>query len=82
MLLTNVKPADLWGKKVYDVNGHFLGEVVAIGSRLGIVHKVVVRRGHDRPITLVPDAQAYVDPNIVVLPGATPAGRPRLWLVE
>lgn len=82
MLITNVKPADMWGKKVYDVNGRFLGEVVAIGSRMGVVHKVVVRRGHDRPVTLVPDSQACIDANIVVLPGATPAGRPRLRLVQ
>ena len=44
MLITHLKPSELWGKKVYDVNGNFLGEVVAIASRRGVVRKVVVKR--------------------------------------
>jgi sporulation protein YlmC with PRC-barrel domain len=83
MLITHVKPKELWGKKVYDTNGHFLGEVVAIGSRRGIVRKVVVQRlPHDRAVTLVPPADARVDANVIMLPAQTPAGLPRLRLIH
>jgi sporulation protein YlmC with PRC-barrel domain len=44
MLITHMKPDELWGKKVFDSRGHILGEVVAISSHRGVVHKVVVRR--------------------------------------
>jgi hypothetical protein len=48
MLITHVKPAELWGKKVYDTESHLLGEVIAIGSRRGVVRKVVVLSGRHR----------------------------------
>ena len=36
MLITRVKPTHLWGKEVYDDNGHLLGRVVAVrGTRVG-----------------------------------------------
>jgi hypothetical protein len=44
MLITHVKPSELWGKKVYDGDKHLLGEVIAIGSRRGVVRKVVVQK--------------------------------------
>jgi sporulation protein YlmC with PRC-barrel domain len=44
VLITHVRPEKLWGKKVFDSRGHIVGEVVAISSRRGVVHKVVVRR--------------------------------------
>lgn len=49
MLITHVKTAELWGKKVYDTDGHYVGEVVAIAMRRGLARKVVVhlaRNGH------------------------------------
>ena len=83
MLITHVNPKELWKKKVYDTNGQFLGEVVAIGSRRGIVRKVVVQRvPSDHAITLVPPADAHVDANVVVLPAGAPAGMPRLRVVH
>jgi len=69
MLITHVKPTELWGKKVYDPNGHFLGEVVAIGSRRGVVRKVVVQRAqHGRPIRMVAPADAKIDSETLVVP--------------
>ncbi|HXM72524.1 MAG TPA: hypothetical protein VN940_04815 [Candidatus Dormibacteraeota bacterium] len=57
MLITHVNPSELWGKKVYDTDGRFLGAVVAIGSRRGVVRKVVVRRtSHGAPVRLMPPA--------------------------
>lgn len=53
MLITDVKPSELWGKKVYDAKGRFLGHVVVIASRKGMVRKVVVQRGtHFQPVVL------------------------------
>ena len=83
MLITHVNPKELWGMKVYDTRGQFLGEVVAIGSRRGVVHKVVVQRmQHDRFVSLVPPADTRVDANVVVLPAQTHAGLPRLRVVH
>jgi hypothetical protein len=71
MLITHVKPAELWGKKVYDADSHLLGEVVAIGSRRGIVRKVVVQRGtHRHVMRFIPSADTRVD------------GSPRLRLLH
>lgn len=68
MLITHAKPAELWGKKVYDAEGHLLGEVVAIGSRRGVVRKVVVQRTpFDRPVRLANPTDSRVDDNIVPL---------------
>ncbi len=62
MLITHVKPAELGGKKVYDSDRHFLGEVIAIGSRRGVVRKVVVHSGTDRRLMrFIPSADAPVD---------------------
>jgi sporulation protein YlmC with PRC-barrel domain len=83
MLITHVKPTELWGKKVYDTNGHFLGQVVAIGSRRGVVRKVVIKRVQDDlPMSLVPPADTRVDADIVTLAAMTLAGQPRLRLVH
>jgi hypothetical protein len=83
MLITNVKPAQLWGKKVYDANGRFLGHVVVIASRRGVVRKVVVQGGtHDQPIGIIPPANTRVDDGIVLPAGTPPAGRPRLKLLH
>jgi hypothetical protein len=73
----------LWGKKVYDAEGHLLGEVVAVSSRRGVVHKVVIRRvAADRPMRLTPPADAQVDRGIIRLPPQPTAGRPQLRLVH
>jgi sporulation protein YlmC with PRC-barrel domain len=83
MLITHVNPKELWGKKVYDTGGQFLGEVVAIGSRRGVVNKVVVKRmRNEQPVTLVPPVDTQVDANVVMLPAMTPAGLPRLRVVH
>jgi sporulation protein YlmC with PRC-barrel domain len=83
MLITHVNPRELWGKKVYDTGGQFLGEVVAIGSRRGVVNKVVVKRTRqERPVVLMPPADTQLDANVVVLPAQTPAGLPRLRVVH
>ena len=82
MLITHAKPTALWGKKVYDTNGDLLGEVVAIGSRRGIVKKVVVQKTpFDVPLRLSPSGDTHVDDNIVTLPRRY-AGRPWLRLVR
>jgi hypothetical protein len=82
MLITHAKPAGLWGKKVYDTNGNLLGEVIAIGSRRGVVRKVVVQKSpHDRPVRLVPPAGTHVDGDVVTLRRLN-AGRPWLRLVH
>jgi sporulation protein YlmC with PRC-barrel domain len=83
MLITHVNPRELWGKKVYDTNGQFLGEVVAIGSRRGVVHKVVVQRmRHGDNVVLVPPADSHVDADVVTLPAMTTASRPTLRVVH
>jgi hypothetical protein len=83
MLITHLKPAQLWGKKVYDTKGHFLGEVVAIGSRRGVVRKVVVQRlPHDLPVRIVPPAGTRVDSNVITLPTFASGRRARLRLVR
>jgi hypothetical protein len=83
MLITHVKPTELWGKQVYDTSGNFLGQVVAIGSRRGVVRKVVVKRVQDdKPIRLVLPADVCVDADIITLPALPAAGRPRLRLVR
>ena len=67
MLITHVRPTDLWGKKVYDADGCFLGAVVAVGSRRGVVRKVVVQRKTASRVRHLPAAVTQVDgPNIVV----------------
>jgi hypothetical protein len=80
MLITHVKPTELWGKKVYDASGRFLGDVVAIGSRRGVVRKVVVQRPrHHAPIRLPAAADARVDSEtlVVSVPTATMPARLR-----
>jgi sporulation protein YlmC with PRC-barrel domain len=82
MLITRAKPAELWGKKVYDTNGHLLGEVVAIGSRRGAVRKVVVQKTpFDRPVRLAPPADVHVHDNVVTF-RRLHAGRPWLRLLH
>lgn len=82
MLITRMKPTELFGKKVYDAKGHLLGEVIAIGSRRGIVRKVVVQRTPaDRPVRLASPSETSVDNNIVML-RRRHAGRPWLRLVH
>jgi hypothetical protein len=83
MLITHVKPAELWGKKVYDSDSHLLGEVVAIGSRRGVVRKVVVQRGpHLHAMRFIPPAETRVEDYIVLPAGTRPVGPPRLRLLH
>jgi hypothetical protein len=82
VLITHVKPAELWGKKVYDTSGHFLGDVVAIGSRRGVVSKVVVKRPrHHAPIRLLAPADAEVDSETLVVSVPNATIPPRLRVV-
>jgi hypothetical protein len=83
MLITRVKPAELWGKKVYDTSGRFLGDVVAIGSRRGVVRKVVVKRAqHREPVRLLAPADATVDSETLVVPVPKATIPPRLRVVH
>lgn len=83
MLITHVRPHELWGKKVYNTDGHFLGAVVAIGSRRGVVRKVVVRRSTDSaPVRLLPPPDTFVDGSNLVVPVPEPAIRQRLRIVR
>lgn len=81
MLITHVKPTDLWGSKVYDVSGEFIGEVVAIGSRRGVVRKVAVQRRRNELLRIVLPTDTRVEENIVTLP-RLPIGHPGLRLVR
>jgi sporulation protein YlmC with PRC-barrel domain len=82
MLITHVRPTELWGKKVYDTNGRYLGEVIAITSRHGVVRNVVVGRPSHRPVRIAPPVGTHVDAESLVVPLAAAAGRPRLRLVR
>jgi sporulation protein YlmC with PRC-barrel domain len=69
MLITHLRPGELWGKKVYDTDGGYVGAVVAIGSRHGVVRKVVVQRPRrGLPLTLMPDVDARLDGSHLVVP--------------
>jgi sporulation protein YlmC with PRC-barrel domain len=83
MLITHVKPTELWGKKIYDTDGNFLGRVVAIASRRGVVHKVVAQRvPRHRRLTLVLPADARIDADNVVVPMPLSAVQPQLRVVR
>jgi sporulation protein YlmC with PRC-barrel domain len=83
MLITRVKPTQLWGKKVYDDDGHYLGQVVAVASRRGVARKVVVQcaRGGEQ-VNLLPRSDARVVAGALVVPAAEPSVQPRLWVVR
>jgi hypothetical protein len=82
MLITHVRPSELWGKRVYDDGGRFLGAVVAIGSRRGVVRKVVVqRKSEGAPVRLDP-ADARVEGRNLVVPVADAATPARLRIVR
>jgi sporulation protein YlmC with PRC-barrel domain len=79
MLITHLRPSELWGKKVYDTDGRFVGDVVAIASRRGVVRKVVVRRPrYGDPVSLLPDADARLDGSRLVIPLHQPPTRLRV----
>jgi len=83
MLITHVRPTKLWGKKVYDTNGEFLGEVIAIASRRGVVRKVVVQRAGDGlPVRLLPPPETLVDATTMMIPAPRLATRPDLRVVR
>jgi sporulation protein YlmC with PRC-barrel domain len=83
MLITHVRPNALWGKKVYDTDGRFVGDVVAIASRRGVVRKVVVRRPrHGDQVNLLPAADARLDGYHLVIPVPEPQVAPRLRVVR
>jgi sporulation protein YlmC with PRC-barrel domain len=82
MLITHVKPGELWGKRVFDTNGRLLGEVIAIGSRRGAVRRVVVQKtATSRPVRMKPPAGASIEADIVLFPAVVPP-RPRLRIVR
>ncbi len=83
MLITHVKPTELWGKRVYDTRGRFLGEVVAIASRRGVVRKVLVQSaGHGRSIRLLTPTDATVDSETMVVPAPEATIPPQLRVVR
>jgi hypothetical protein len=83
MLITHVRPNELWGKKAYDADGRYLGAVVAIASRRGVIRKVVVQRKSSRtPVRLLPSREAYVDGASLVFPVTESTTSPRLRVVR
>jgi hypothetical protein len=77
MLITHVKPTELWRKKVYDTEDHFLGEVLAIASRRGVVRKVLVQRAHHgQPVRLVTPADSRVEADTLFVPVPQPTMLP------
>jgi sporulation protein YlmC with PRC-barrel domain len=82
MLITHVRPTELWGKKVYDTNGRYLGEVIAITSRRGVVRNVVVGRPSHSPVRLAPPVYARDDAERLVVPVPAAVGSPRLRVVR
>ena len=69
MLITHLRPGELWGKKVYDTDGSYVGAVVAIGSRRGVLRKVVVQSPRQSSqVTLLPDAGARLVGSRLVIP--------------
>jgi sporulation protein YlmC with PRC-barrel domain len=82
MLITRVRPNELWGKKVYDTDGRYLGAVVAIASRRGVIRKVVVQRKTGAtPVRLLPSPEAYVDGSSLVFPVVESTSNRRLRVV-
>ena len=83
MLITRVKPTQLWGKEVYDDNGRLLGRVVAVASRRGVVRKVVVQCARiGEQVSLFPQSDARVVSRALVVRAAEPSLQPRLWVVR
>ena len=83
MLITRVKPTNLWGKKVYDDDGRVLGQVVAIASRRGVVRKVVVRSTRvGEQVSLFPQSDARVVSGALVVSATETSPQPRLWVVR
>ena len=83
MLITRLRPNELWGKKAYDADGRYLGAVVAIASRRGVIRKVVVQRNSGgTPVRLLPSPQAYVDCSSLVFPATESTSSPRLRVVR
>jgi hypothetical protein len=83
MLITHVRPNELWGKKAYDADGRYLGAVVAIASRRGVIRKVVVQRqSGGTPVRLLPSPEAYVDGSNLVFAVTEPTNNPRLRVVR
>lgn len=82
MLITHIKSAELWGKKVFGADGHCLGRVVGIASRRGAVRKVIVESAwRDHPAGIALPAETNVEAGGVMLPVLKPAGPPELRLV-
>jgi len=83
MLITHLRASELWGKKVYDTNGRFVGDVVAIASRHGVVRKVVVQRPrYGGRVRLLPDTDGRVDGTGLVIPLPEPEVHPGLCVVR
>ena len=83
MLITHLKSSELWGKNVYDVNGNFLGKVVAIASRRGVVRKVVVQRARfGQQVKVLAKVDARVEADTLFVPVPQPGAQPRLRIVR
>jgi sporulation protein YlmC with PRC-barrel domain len=83
MLITHVRPKELWGKRVYDTEGRYLGAVVAIASRRGVVRKVVVQgKNGGAPVRLLPSPDAFVDGSNLVFPTPEAPTSPQLRVVR
>jgi sporulation protein YlmC with PRC-barrel domain len=83
MLITHVRSSQLWGKKVYDADGRYLGAVVAIGSRRGVVRKVVVQtKTPGASVRLLTPAGTWVDGSKLVIPVSESTTPARLRIVR
>jgi sporulation protein YlmC with PRC-barrel domain len=83
MLITHLKSSELWGKNVYDVNGNFLGKVVAIASRRGVVRKVVVQLArYGQQVKVLAKVDARVEADTLFVPVPQPTAQPRLRIVR
>jgi sporulation protein YlmC with PRC-barrel domain len=82
MLISRVRPGELWGKSVYDTDGRFVGQVVAIASRRGVLHKVVVRRTAHAPVRPLSPADVHVDKQTLVISNPLSSTSPRLRVVR
>jgi sporulation protein YlmC with PRC-barrel domain len=81
MLITHLKPSELWGKSVFDTDGRCLGKVVGIAGRRGVVRKVIVERAW-RGRSAVVVIPADTGGGVVVLPALKRDGRPELRLLH
>jgi sporulation protein YlmC with PRC-barrel domain len=83
MLISHVRPSELWGKRVYDNEGHYLGSVIGVGFRRGAVRKVVIQpEGHGQVIRLLPPPETRVDGETILVPTSETGAPSQLRLLH